>query len=150
MKNARWIKEWSVWMLMMRTNNSLECRNFGNNTRFGAHPQFYKWCRSAMRMYSNGWNDYVLWKATGNTRTQAVKERKKNGVLVELWKGISEKLKVVKRKDGKIIFDDSEVSDGDLLHFLYTSSKGLKVGKEALEQMIESLRMKNERCKCEK
>ena len=61
-----------------------------------------------------------------------------------------EKLKVVKRKDGKIIFDDSEVSDGDLLHFLYKSSKGLKVGKEALEQMIESLRMKNERCKCEK
>ena len=40
--------------------------------------------------------------------------------------------------------------DGDILHFLYSASKALKVDKETLDEMNESLRMKNERNKKKK
>ena len=101
-------------------------------------------------MFANSLNDWVLWKCTGMTHVRGKRECKKNECLESLWRGIEMKMKVVNKENGKISYEIGNVSDGDILHFLYSSSKALKVSKETLAEMRISLQEKNERNRREK
>eukprot|EP01084_Bolivina_argentea_P175589 304040_1 len=143
MKDVEFIMAWNCYRLLMRSSNSLECRNFINNRRFGTHPEWWKWIIKNMEMFANSLNDFISWKGTGVTHRRGKKEVFKNKRLIQLWTAMDEKI-VSKKLDGKVTFDTSKVSDEEILYFLNESSKALKVDGDTLKQMCEAFDRNNE------
>ena len=144
MKNMEYIKAWNCYQQLIRTSNSLECRNFVNNRRFGAHPQWFVWCLKLMEMFANSYNDYVLWDKTGITHRRGKKEVFKNQRLKQLWSVMDAKIVRKELNDGKIVFDTSNVTDEDILSFLNEASKALKVDSDTLAQMCDKFDKEND------
>ena len=94
-------------------------------------------------MFANGYNDYISWKHTGVTHRRGRKEVFKNQRLEQLWATMDRKIVRKDLGDGRITFDISNVTDGDILHFLNEASKAMKVDADTLAQMCNTFDMKN-------
>eukprot|EP01083_Nonionella_stella_P003797 10910_1 len=143
MRDFEFIKEWNVYRLLVRTSNSLECRNFVNNRRFGAHPGWFDWCIKTMDMFANSLNDYIAWKATGFTHRRGRKEVFKNQRLNQLWDAMDSNIVEVKLDDERIEYDTSKVTDQDIWNFLHEASKAMKLDADTLQQMCDNFDREN-------
>eukprot|EP01083_Nonionella_stella_P168574 569473_1 len=130
-------------LLLVRTSNSLECRNFVNNRRFGAHPGWFDWCIKTMDMFANSLNDYIAWKATGYTHRRGRKEVFKNQRLNQLWDAMDSNIVEVKLDDERIEYDTSKVTDQDIWNFLHEASKAMKLDADTLKQMCDNFDREN-------
>eukprot|EP01084_Bolivina_argentea_P038975 72034_1 len=110
MRDMDFILAWNCYRLLIRTSNSLECRNFVNNRRFGTHPEWFKWCIHCMEMFANSLNDYNSWLSSGITHRRSKKEYFKNCRLEQLWDTLDSKIVPNELESGKIVYDISKVT----------------------------------------